>query len=198
MTEPGRSVPSRSQLSALRRKYEEMLRLREADQAGSLVDPKLAMRGLASEFPGCLRELDTLSMRGLKQRCQELSVALAGGETSLWMLCSVRFHQELRQALWVKRAFGKHRGTLFSGANRDSAEVQQLANRLALEADEPIERALILDVMCRADGRLSALVIERIAKAEGVSVRRVKELVLPEHRPSRSFGKASSSSGGER
>src|SRR5437016_9436345 len=72
------SHPDRAGLAALRAKYEEMLRLRVAHDAGTEGDPREAMAALASQFPGALREIDDPPISEIRARVDALRAAEAG------------------------------------------------------------------------------------------------------------------------
>jgi hypothetical protein len=97
-------------LAALARKYQVLTALREAREAAVAQgltefpdDEKLprreAMKALAAEFPGSLRELDESTAGELRDRRE----ALARGERSPWMDAAVLFHWALREALQLRR-----------------------------------------------------------------------------------------------
>ena len=91
---------TRDDLTALRAKYEEMLRLR---LDGSGADPRRAMAALASRFPGALREIDELPLDALRARANDLRAAEDGGPVALWMEATHLFHTLTRGALCAKR-----------------------------------------------------------------------------------------------
>jgi hypothetical protein len=101
---------TRDDLAALRAKYEEMLRLRLAHQAGSPspehADPRAvqrAMASLASRFPGALREIDDLPLEAIRARIADLRGAEDGGHAAPWMEATHLFHAFTRGALCAKR-----------------------------------------------------------------------------------------------
>jgi hypothetical protein len=98
------------QLVALARKYRVLTTLREAREAAIAQgltefpdDEKLprraAMKAVAAEFPGALRELDEASAEELRLRRD----ALDRGERTEWMEAAVLFHWALREALMLRR-----------------------------------------------------------------------------------------------
>jgi hypothetical protein len=96
-------------LRALLGKYVEMRRLREEDAAGGGGDPRPAMKALAAEFPGALREIDELPLAVIDARLGAIERAIAGGTVETWMLALARYHELLRIALGVRRVVGDDR-----------------------------------------------------------------------------------------
>ena len=64
-------------LTDLRAKYEEILRLRLLHGTGDEPDPRRAMAALAGRFPGALRELDDLPLPEIRARIEALRAAFA-------------------------------------------------------------------------------------------------------------------------
>lgn len=90
-------------LVALRAKYVEMKRLRDAHDAGDEEDPTPAMRALAARFPGALREIDALAMATIDARIAELDRAIEDDAAAPWMIALARYHAWLRLALRLRR-----------------------------------------------------------------------------------------------
>ena len=98
---------NRTDLKALREKYEEMLRLRR-ETDGS--DPRRRMADLASRFPGALREIDDLPLASIEARVHALGVAEEGGEAAAWMEAIHLFHTLTRGALCAKKWLSRPQG----------------------------------------------------------------------------------------
>ena len=64
---------------------------------------KAELKALAAEFPGSLRELDTLPEEELHARAQALESAAAGGEPAPWMAWMIAYHRLMRTALAIRR-----------------------------------------------------------------------------------------------
>jgi hypothetical protein len=178
-------VPTSRELSDLRSKYTEMLRLRLEDQAGSGGDPRRSMAALAGKFPGALREIDELPLDTIRARIAALEAAETdAGLVEPWMQAMARFHALLRGALCVKR---------------------WLAGRS--EVDAKVARAFVVDVesLCYADdarawaldlarlaspprGRVTELVYERVAKELAVTEEAARLLVFGPSRRARRKG----------
>lgn len=81
-----------------------------ADEPGRLgldeaVADRNAMRALATEFPGALRELDRLGAVEIERRVTVLSSARASDDDDEpWMAWIVAYHELMRQVLADKRA----------------------------------------------------------------------------------------------
>lgn len=141
-------------LRDLRGKYERMLHLRRAHERArvdpSFVEPnpRTEMRALAAEFPGALRELDTLPLAEIEERILAITTAVdrhaTGGDPDLahvprWMHAIVLFHRLARGELALRRdgrtEQGEPRGRLMD------AVYAQLAR--ALDVAEPEVRSLV-------------------------------------------------------
>jgi hypothetical protein len=101
-------------LPALARKYRALLELRQPREAAIALGlssfpveegapRREAMRVLAEEFPGALRELDDATAAELAARLRAIESALAGGPAERWMLAATLFHAGLREALRIRR-----------------------------------------------------------------------------------------------
>jgi hypothetical protein len=159
-------VVSPEELVELKRKYEEILRLRLDDLAKPGGDPRREMAALAERFPGSLREMDELPLEAIGARIEKLSRCIAGEEIAAsWMTASARFHRLLRGALAAKKWLGTRRAV-------DPALTQ--AFRAGPHAFVYAEDALVwADALGRVarppGGKLTALVFERLAAELGVS-----------------------------
>jgi hypothetical protein len=94
-------------MERLLHKYLEIARLRRNVSAEP---PTQAMRALAAEFPGALRELDQVPQAVLEARIAELEqVARGATPPAAWMLALVRFHELVLQETRTRtRAPGEH------------------------------------------------------------------------------------------
>jgi hypothetical protein len=96
------AAPTIEELGALVRKYDALANLRQKRDAGGGVAPRAELFGLAREFPGALRELDTLPREEIERRGLELRAALAGGPLAPWMTWLAAYHATMRAALYIK------------------------------------------------------------------------------------------------
>ncbi|MBS2019349.1 MAG: hypothetical protein JST00_41180 [Deltaproteobacteria bacterium] len=139
-------------LRDLRGKYERMLHLRRAHERArvdpSFVEPnpRTEMRALAAEFPGALRELDTLPLAEIEERILAITTTVDrhGDDPDLahvprWMHAIVLFHRLARGELALRRdgrtEHGERRGRLMD------AVYTQLARALGMA--EPEVRSLV-------------------------------------------------------
>lgn len=132
-------------------KYEEILRLRRAAPTESAAEARPALRALAREFPGALRELDALPMEEIEARLAALRALAAGGREAPWMRVLESYHRHFRGALALKGAIA--RGPL-DAATLDAAAASWLPERAAVHRPP--------------GGRLGPLVVARVAEELGV------------------------------
>ncbi|AKF10117.1 hypothetical protein [Sandaracinus amylolyticus] len=151
-------------LHALREKYREMKRLREQHDAGSPVDPRPAMRALASRFPGALREIDELPMDEIDARIASLDRALAGGEVEPWMRALARYHAWMRLALRVRLACATERSEARARAWLEVATRQHEDDVDPRALDDETLRAILRP----PGGRLHRVVLARVGEELGV------------------------------
>jgi hypothetical protein len=149
--------PSPAALAALARKYRVMSELRASlPPHGAAAPPsaaaRAALRALAAEFPGALRELDTLSTETLAARGAALEAAAAGGPDAPWMSWMAGYHALMRTALSAKG-----RGTLDDAA-RDA---------LIAASEWPIDRAFLDAALRPSRGRLNVVVFDQLARTFG-------------------------------
>ncbi len=153
---------------ALRDKYREIKRLRDADAAGVIADPRREMAALAQRFPGALRELDELPMDQIEARLfalEQLDDSAHAQAVPQWVRLQIGYHGCMRAVLRIKR--------MAADVGDDAAA---LLHALSLQyepaADEPplasFDRAAV-DAILRPDGgRLNPWVYARVAAACGV------------------------------
>jgi hypothetical protein len=150
---------------ALRDKYREIKRLRDAAAAGLIADPRSAMAALAQRFPGALRELDELPMEQIDTRLLALEqLSESAHAVPEWVRLQIGYHGCMRAVLRIKRMAA------------DARDAASLLHMLALEyvpaADEPslasFDRAAVDAIMRPDGGRLNPWVYARVALACGV------------------------------
>jgi hypothetical protein len=93
-------------LDALARKYRALAALRARRDGGGEPATRGELRALAREFPGCLRELDTLGRPELARRAMAAAAAAAGGAREPWMDWIASYHALMSEAL-AARAGGR-------------------------------------------------------------------------------------------
>jgi hypothetical protein len=106
-------TPTRAELERIHEKYRVLAELRAArDRAmerglpqfpeAEAAPRRAAMRRLAQEFPGALRELDDGRPGEFEARVSDVEAALAGAAAAPWIRVAIRFHQALREALLLR------------------------------------------------------------------------------------------------
>src|SRR5262245_17613048 len=99
---PGTMTPER--LATLARKYGTLVGLRGRRDGGGPPATRDELRALAAEFPGCLRELDTLGPGELARRAAAATAAAAGGPREPWMDWIADYHALMADALAARAA----------------------------------------------------------------------------------------------
>ena len=175
--------PGADELNALARKYRTLVELRarrdqepqaetqlQPDQPPPQSEPRTpaaVLRSLAREFPGCLRELDTLGAAELSRRAARVAEAAASGAASEpWIAWIAGYHRLMRAALAIRRAGGAVAG---AGDASDRAE---------------IDAGFVADVMAPPDGRVGIVVLRRLALDFEVPAREIAAALFPVRRPS--------------
>lgn len=166
----------RNGLEALLRKYKAIQSLRGEPGGSEPEVAKAKMRALAEEFPGSLRELDKLEAEAIASRVDEIERALRSDVSAPWMDQMVAFHLELRSALSLKRILGKQ-------AQARPADLESACRQVSDDLGVDCTIALAEDVVARDDGRLSQMIIERVARAAGVTAVEVEDNLFPEKNP---------------
>lgn len=153
-------MPERTQAEseqrALARKYRALLAIRAAGGAARDV-----LRALAEEFPGALRELDTLPLAELEGR----AAALEASGSEPWMRWLAAVHAWSRAALWLKA----HPGDLAGASAR---------------AGRAVDSAFAAAVARPPRRRLVRAVLERVAADFGADPDAIEARLFPPH-PSR-------------
>jgi hypothetical protein len=173
---------------ALRDKYLEIKRLRDADAAGILPDPRAEMAALARRFPGALRELDELPMDQIEARLHALeqlnermhaqactASALEGSAVvPQWVRLQIGYHGLMRAVLRIKRS---------AAPAEDAAALRaRLAREYVPAADEPalesLDHAALEAILRPQGGRLNPWVFARVAAACGVQADDVRRALF--------------------
>jgi hypothetical protein len=175
---------TRSDLAALREKYERMLELRLAPSGG---DPRRAMAALASRFPGALREIDDLPLETIAARVREIRACEDGSPGARWMEATHLFHTLTRGALCAKR--------WLAGRKEIDDAVRAAFDRavvtLCWEQDARSWRDDLARLAAPPRGRVTELVYERIGRLLGVSAEEARHLVFGFSRRARRAQQAS-------
>lgn len=162
-------VASRSELLALARKYSALAEIRRATGASDTS----ALRALAREFPGVLRELECLPLDAIDERLEAVNLAGDGAEPQLWISWMVVYHARMRLALAVKHRLGVD--PIVDGG-RAARVALAVAAELGLECGEEfVER-----VAQPPRGRLNVLVFELMEVEFGRSAAEIEAALFPE------------------
>ena len=151
--------PSADCLHALARKYQALAALRARRDGAGPPAPRAELRALAAEFPGCLRELDTLGADELDRRAAACLAAQTGAPVEPWMVWIDGYHALMRQALAARRD---------RTAGRDPGTDDDFA-RAALEPPE---------------GRMAVVVLRALAVRFGAPAATIAAALFPPRRPS--------------
>ena len=183
------AVPTREELSGLDRKYAILAELRRRREAGGGVAPKHELRTLAREFPGALRELDTLTIVEIEERRRALGAALAGGDAAPWMAWMVAYHVTMRAALFVKARLARARTSDDGRAPSSGALFPDLARRIAEEATRfsgvVVDETFVEAVARPPARRVNAAVFARLGRELGVDPDVMWQELFPSRRPGR-------------
>jgi hypothetical protein len=127
---------------ALARKYRALVALRARRDGGGAGATRDELRALAAEFPGCLRELDTLGAAELERRAAACAAAeTAGGPMPAdepWMAWIADYHALMRQAL-ARRARRAEQGqsprsSTETGGRLNVSVLRELGERFGVPA----------------------------------------------------------------
>lgn len=80
-----------------------MRALRAAGAHGRTAAGRAELRAFSAEWPGALRELDTLPDDEIARRLDACEAAAAGGDEAPWMAWAARYHELMRAALALRR-----------------------------------------------------------------------------------------------
>ena len=148
--------------AALARKYAALVELRRRRDAGGDAAGGGALRALAAEFPGCLRELDTLGPAELQRR----AAACAGRTAEPWMDWISGYHALMRGALAARAASGDARAVASAAAGL------------------PIDEAFVRDVLAPPGGRMGVVIFRALGARFGVPAATIAVALFPVRRPS--------------
>jgi hypothetical protein len=167
-------------LAALAAKYDKMAALRRAlpkqGEPATALTPaqKAELKAFAVEFPGALRELDSLSTAEIDRRRRLAIAAAAGGEREPWMGWMYGYHALMRLALQVKMRL-HHLG----GQNGPPALPDELATALIGQCPLPVEPAFLAQVASPPHGRLNVAVFAELERLFGVPARLIWDALFP-------------------
>jgi hypothetical protein len=169
----------------LRDKYERMHALRishiraRSDASFLEPDPRPEMMRLAQEFPGALREIDTLPLEVITARIEWLAHAEHDrARIETWMRAQVLFHRLAGGALVTKRWLGGRRHV--TAATR--AAFSEALATLPRSDDAALFAADLERVAAPPRGRLMDLVHAKVAELLNVTEAEARSLVFGERR----------------
>jgi hypothetical protein len=158
---------SRVRLLALARKYRLLSEWRRLAAA----QPSEALRPLAREFPGALRELDCLPLALLEQRLQAVLDAGRGEAPEPWIPWMLAYHERMRLALSAKR--------LLAGAQPSAQLLARVASQISFDLARPCAAEFVLRVAKPPRGRLNALVFELLEQELGEPRAELEQALFP-------------------
>jgi hypothetical protein len=167
---------SDEELRALARKYEALARMRRDRERDGSIAARAELLALAREFPGSLRELDTVPLDEIDRRVQVLTEAAQGvAAAEAWMIWMCAYHSTMRAALFVKARLAR-----FPALSDDLSRA--LAEKAAAHLGQPIDEAFVRAVASPPRGRLNALVFDRLAQEFGVASELIWQTLFPSRR----------------
>ena len=160
--------------AALARKYGALVELRRRRDGGGDSAGGGALRVLAAEFPGCLRELDTLGLAELERRARATEAAAAGGPLEPWMAWIDAYHSLMRAALAIRAP----------GTDETRGDAVALAALASRAAGVPLDAAFVTAVLAPPGGRVGVVVLRALAARFGVPAATIAAALFPVRRPS--------------
>ena len=173
-------------LGAMGRKYRTLAELRARRQSGAPnseggdSQPALArerLRELAREFPGSLRELDTLGAPELQRRAQVIEAAAQGGPREPWLDWIGAYHEMMRAALHIRAAAPAKK--LLAGD-----EVARLIEQASVIAAVPLDDNFVHAVRSPPHGRIGVVVLRALAARFDQPADTIARALFPLRRPS--------------
>jgi hypothetical protein len=180
--------PGGGDLRALAAKYRQLADLR-ARRDASQTTGRETLRALAAEYPGCLRELDTLGLPELMRRARAAEAAAQGGagpgepepqpqpEPQPWLAWIWGYHRLMKATLQVKRAVG--RTGLPEGEER-----RRLLEEATRQVGWPLDDDFLDEVAHPPQGRIGVLVLRRLGRVFGRPAAEIARTLFPPRRAS--------------
>ncbi len=167
------AFPSEADLRALARKYEVLARMRRDRERDGSIAARAELRALAREFPGSLRELDTVHLDEIDRRTRTL-IEAAQGVVAIesWMVWMSAYHATMRAALFIKARIA--RAPLLS-----DERARALADQATAHLGQPIDTAFVRAVATPPCGRLNALVFNRLGQEFAVTSEHMWQTLFP-------------------
>lgn len=174
--------PSGAELERLADKYAQMASLRRAKRRGEADAPREVYRTLASEYPGSLNELDTLTLRELDERAGALRAAALHGAREPWMDWLDAYHRLMRAALLVKATL--------RGKRPDAATSTSLVRSVSRSTGVEVDPSFVELVARPPGGRLVATVFDCLGRHFGAPSDEMWTTLFPRRRARRTDGVA--------
>jgi sarcosine oxidase gamma subunit len=149
-----------------------MAELRAAHITDEKPEDRARLRALAREFPGALRELDSLAADEIDRRALALEQAAAGLAPEAWMVWMCHYHALMRAALLLRA--------------RPSVSPAGLAE-IAAETGAPVDDAFAAQVARPPHGRLMAAVFDRLSLELGAPARVLWDTLFPSRKGPRGY-----------
>ncbi|HTA18785.1 MAG TPA: hypothetical protein VK989_05810 [Polyangia bacterium] len=166
--------------AALARKYAALVELRRRRDVGDAAAGGPALRTLATEFPGCLRELDALGLPELERR----AAAAAANADEPWLSWIAGYHALMRGALAVRdpRAAAARDDVTALAAIAAAAAGADAA--IAHVLDGAFDEAFVAAVLTPPGGRVGVVVLRALSARLGVAAPIIAATLFPTRRPS--------------
>jgi hypothetical protein len=161
--------------AALARKYDALVELRRRRDAGGGAAGGGALRALAAEFPGCLRELDTLGLPELERRARAAEAAAAGAPAEPWVAWIAAYHALMRGALAVR---DPARAKTIRGNPAALATLASAAGGLA------VDETFVAAVLEPPGGRVGVVILRAVAARFDIPAATIAAALFPARRPS--------------
>jgi hypothetical protein len=152
--------------AALARKYAALVALRGRRDDGGDPAGGGALRALAAEFPGCLRELDTLGLPELERRANACADPTC---EEPWIDWIAGYHALMRAAFAVRAEAGT---------------AEELTARASRAAGVALDEAFVATVLSPPHGRVGVVVLRALAARFGVPAPEIASALFPVRRPS--------------
>jgi hypothetical protein len=169
---------TREARAALARKYQALVDLRQRRNAGGDAAGGGVLRALAAEFPGCLRELDTLGLPELQRRAGACAQAVASDkppeDSDRWMAWIDAYHALMRGALRVRD----------ERIRRSGIDPPELVVAATAAAGTPLDEDFVEAVLSPPGGRIGVVVLRALAVRFGTPAATIAAALFPVRRRS--------------
>ena len=162
----------RSDLLALARKYRALSELRRAQYRMTLTEVRAPLRELSREFPGSLRELDSLPLEEIERKGELLEQAARGARLEPWMMWMHAYHLTMRAALAVKVKLAGRRIV-------NQALALEIAGEVSTEVGYRCDLEFVLAVARPPEGRINPVVFRRLGLMFGAEPESLGRALFP-------------------